>query len=54
VLKVEYFLIDLTSVTGEVVADIPACSMKIAQLASPPTSPVTMDQCSSDVIPLDV
>jgi hypothetical protein len=54
VLNIVYFLIDLAGVAGEAVANIPVCSMAIAQLSSACMLPETIDQCSSDVIHLDV
>jgi hypothetical protein len=53
-LNTGYFLIDLADVAGEAVANIPVCSMAIAPLSSALMLPETMDQCSNDVIHLDV
>jgi hypothetical protein len=50
VLNIVYFLIDLASVVGEAVANIPVCGMAIAPLSAAHMLPETMDQCSSDVI----
>jgi hypothetical protein len=54
VLNIEYFLIDLVGVASEAVANIPVCSMAIAPLSTALMLHETMDQCSSDVIHLDV
>jgi hypothetical protein len=54
VLNIVYLLIDLAGVASEAVTNIPVCSMAIAPLSSALMLPETMDQCSSDVVHLDV
>jgi len=54
VLNIVYFVIDLTGVGGEVVANIPARSMAITKLSTQsmthPMFLVTMDQGCSDML----